>query len=269
MNVVDQNGFLQRRSRFLADGREVIIIDNRRRGPSAGAIAAGIGIGIGIGALMVHMPPPIIHIPRERYIVDYGMAPPGYIYDALIAPPIEVIERPYSLDEIRYSAPLRDRMPRVDLNTVTFETGSWELTPDQIEKLAVIADGLNRAIAQNPGEVYLIEGSHRRDWQRRRQSFVVRPPRGIRRHRADPAVQRAGGKPDDPGLWRTISADPDARAGTRQPPRRRPPRDAAPERARPAGTATSWSAAITGNRCCQYRGSSAFPALPPGPGSSI
>jgi len=158
VNVVDQNGFLQRRSRFMPDGREVIIIDNRRRGPSPGAIAAGIGIGLGIGALMVAMPPPVIHIPRERYIVDYGAAPPAYVYDALMAPPVEVIDQPYTLDQIRYSAPLRDRMPRVDLNTVTFETGSWELTPDQIQKLAVIADGLNRAIAQNPQEVYLLEG---------------------------------------------------------------------------------------------------------------
>ena len=158
VNVVDQNGFLQRRSRFLPDGREVIIIDNRHRGPSAGAIAAGVGIGLGIGALIVSMPPPVIHIPRERYIVDYGVAPPAYVYDALMAPPVEVIERPYTLDEIRYSAPLRDRMPRIDLNTVTFEPGAWELTPDQIEKLAVIADGLNRVIAQNPSEVYLLEG---------------------------------------------------------------------------------------------------------------
>jgi OmpA-OmpF porin, OOP family len=158
VNVVDQNGFLQRRSRFMPDGREVVIIDNHRRGPSPGAIAAGIGIGLGIGALIVAMPPPVVHIPRERYIVDYGMAPPDYIYDALLAPPVEYIERPYTLDEVRYSAPLRDRMPRVDLNTVTFEIGAWELTPDQIGKLAVIADGLNRAIAQNPGEVFLIEG---------------------------------------------------------------------------------------------------------------
>lgn len=158
VNVTDQNGFLMRRSRFMPDGREVIIIDNRRRGPSPGAIAAGIGVGLGIGALIVAMQPPVVHIPRERYIVDYGMAPPEYVYDALIAPPIEAIERPYTLDEIRYTAALRDRMPRVDLNTVTFETGSWELTPDQIEKLAVIADGLNRAIAQNPSEVFLIEG---------------------------------------------------------------------------------------------------------------
>jgi hypothetical protein len=58
----------------------------------------------------------------------------------------------------RYSLPLRERMPSVDLNTVTFETGSWEVSPDQIDRLAVIADGMNRAIAANPSEVFLIEG---------------------------------------------------------------------------------------------------------------
>jgi outer membrane protein OmpA-like peptidoglycan-associated protein len=48
-------------------------------------------------------------------------------------------------------------MPRVDLD-VNFDTGSWQLTPDQVDKLAVVADGLNRAISRNPQEVFLIEG---------------------------------------------------------------------------------------------------------------
>jgi outer membrane protein OmpA-like peptidoglycan-associated protein len=46
----------------------------------------------------------------------------------------------------------------VDLNTVTFDTGSWEVSPDQVDRLVVIADGMNRAIAANPSEVFLIEG---------------------------------------------------------------------------------------------------------------
>ena len=49
-------------------------------------------------------------------------------------------------------------MPSVDLNTVTFETGSWEVSQDQIDRLAVIADGINRAVAADPREVFLIEG---------------------------------------------------------------------------------------------------------------
>jgi OmpA-OmpF porin, OOP family len=106
----------------------------------------------------VDLPPPMIRIPRDRYIVETETATPTLLYETLVAPPVEVIDRPYSLDEIRYSAPLRDRMPRIDLNTVTFDSGSWELSPDQIEQLAGIAASLNRAIEVNPREVFLIEG---------------------------------------------------------------------------------------------------------------
>jgi outer membrane protein OmpA-like peptidoglycan-associated protein len=74
------------------------------------------------------------------------------------APPVQRIERRYSLDEIRYSPSVRALMPSIDLNRINFDTGSWEIPPDQAAKLQAIADGLNRAIARNPREVFLIEG---------------------------------------------------------------------------------------------------------------
>ena len=151
VTTVDENGFLLRRSRIMRDGNEVIIIDNRPRGP-------GFVRGGGYGGFFVNLAPPVVRMPRDRYIVEDERANPELLYETLIAPPIERIERSYSLDEIRYTAPLRDRMPRIDLNTVTFESGSWELTPDQVQKLAAIAGGLNRAVQQNPREVFLIEG---------------------------------------------------------------------------------------------------------------
>ncbi len=147
ITVVDQNGYLLRRTRILPNGREIVLIDNRPRGAS-----------LRIGNFFVELAPPRIRIPRERYIVETERADPRLIYETLIAPPVDVIERSYTLDEIRYSAPLRDRMPRIDLNTVTFDTGSWEINPDQINRLAGIAEGLNRAIQRNPREVFLIEG---------------------------------------------------------------------------------------------------------------
>jgi outer membrane protein OmpA-like peptidoglycan-associated protein len=142
----DESGRLLRRYRRAPDGREIIIIDNRYGGPPR------------VGGYFVNLPPPVIRIPRERYIVDARYARPDDIYYALWAAPVAHIERPYTLDEIRYSPSLRERMPRVDLDTVTFDTGSWEVTPDQVEHLAVIADGINRAIAVNPSEVFLIAG---------------------------------------------------------------------------------------------------------------
>jgi len=147
VTIVDDDGYLIRRSRILADGREIVIIENRPRGSRTG-----------FGGFIVDLAPPVLRIPREEYIVETETADPRRIYDTLIAPPIEPIERPYSLDEIRYNVAIRDRMRRVDLNTITFDTGSWEIAPAQIARLRIIADSINRAIAQNPSEVFLIEG---------------------------------------------------------------------------------------------------------------
>jgi outer membrane protein OmpA-like peptidoglycan-associated protein len=146
-NVVDADGRLIRRSRFDASGHEIVIIDNSWVTPEASV------------NFIVDLPPPVINIPRERYIVDMDAAVAAAdIFAALTAPPIERIARRYSLDEILYSGTLRDRMPRIDLDTVTFDTGSWQIGPDQFDKLAVVADAIQRALTRNPREVFLIEG---------------------------------------------------------------------------------------------------------------
>jgi outer membrane protein OmpA-like peptidoglycan-associated protein len=146
ITVIGRDGQLQRRIRRDRDGREIIIIDNTYRDPRA------------VGGFYVDLPPPIIRIPYDRYIVEADVAPPDLIYDTMEAPPVDRIERRYSLDEIRYSPSVRQLMPSIDLNSINFETGSWEIPPDQAAKLQVIADGLNRAIQRNPREVFLIEG---------------------------------------------------------------------------------------------------------------
>jgi outer membrane protein OmpA-like peptidoglycan-associated protein len=157
ITLSDDRGGLLRRSRRGPDGREVVIIDNRR-GPGFGAgLAAGVVAGA-IGGYFVSLPPPVLRIPQNRYIVEAEDAPPDLIYDTMMAPPVERIERAYTLDEIRYSPSVRQRMPSIDLDTIVFETGSWEIPPDQAGRLQVIADGINRAIQQNPQTVFLIEG---------------------------------------------------------------------------------------------------------------
>ena len=88
------------------------------------------------------LPPPVIRIPRERYILEAERASPLEIYDVFMEPPVERIDRRYTVEQVRYSAPLRDpRMPRVDLD-VNFDTGSWQLTPEQVDRLGAIAEGL-------------------------------------------------------------------------------------------------------------------------------
>ena len=146
ITVNGRDGQLLRRIRRDRQGREIIIIDNSYRDPRA------------VGGFYVDLPPPVINIPYDRYIVDADDASPDLIYDTMEAPPVDRIDRRYSLDEIRYSPSVRMLMPSIDLNTINFETGSWEIPPDQAAKLQSIADGLNRAIPRNPREVFLIEG---------------------------------------------------------------------------------------------------------------
>ena len=146
VTVVGADGRLLRRIRRDVGGREIIIIDNSYRDPRS------------VGGFYVDLPPPVVRIPYNRYIVSADEAPPELIYETMMAPPVQRIDRRYSLDEIRYSPNVRMQMPSIDVNTINFATGSWEIPPDQAEKLQAIADGLNRAIQANPRAVFLIEG---------------------------------------------------------------------------------------------------------------
>ena len=143
ITVTDDDGRLVRRFRRDRDGREFILIDNRRpRGE----------------AIFLNLPVPVIGIPQDQYIVDTAVAPEPFIYQTLAAPPLVPIERPYSLDEIRYNVALRDRMRRIDVDTITFDFGSWEVAPDQVARLQLVAQALQEVISRNPNEVFLIEG---------------------------------------------------------------------------------------------------------------
>ena len=146
ITIVDANGRLLRRLRRLPDGREIVLIDNRyagRRAPTA---------------LSPGWRAPVVRIPRDRYIVDADGADGALLYDTLIAPPVMHIDRRYSLDEIRYTHSLREWMPRIDLDTINFEFGSWEVTPDQARRLAPIAEAMRRAITAARTRSILIEG---------------------------------------------------------------------------------------------------------------
>jgi outer membrane protein OmpA-like peptidoglycan-associated protein len=143
VNVTDRDGRLVRRLRRDSAGHEIVIIDNRHAGPR--------------DDMFVELPPPRIGIPRDRYIVEADRADPDVIYGVLTAAPVMAIEHRYTLDQVRYSYPLRERMPRIDLD-INFDTGSWQLKPEQIQRLDAIARGLKRAIEANPREVFLVEG---------------------------------------------------------------------------------------------------------------
>ena len=147
----DRDGHVLRVYRRHGDGPDEDIIDNRR------FLLAGAGIGLGL-AIALELSRPEVTIPRERYIVDYRRASDDDLYEALDAPPLDRLERAYSLDEIRYNERLRERMRRIDLDTVNFRSGASDPSPEQYPKLERLARVLLRVLERHPNEVFLVEG---------------------------------------------------------------------------------------------------------------
>ncbi len=160
ISIVDDDGRLVRRLRRGRDGREVVIIDNRpeRRARPWIWRSRDRGRRRPFFDVTVNLPPPVIRIPREKYVVDYEESSGDDIYEALSAPPVERLERGYSLEQVRRSWSLRERMRRVDLDAINFEFGSWEVENDQYPKLELVANAIKRVLDRNPEEVFLIEG---------------------------------------------------------------------------------------------------------------
>lgn len=150
-SIMDDDGRVVRRSRRDRDGREHVLFDDRR------SYRRG-GYGPDYRPVYIDLPPPVVRIPRERYIVDYDRASFDDIYEALNAPPVETLDRGYSLDEIRYNYSILERMRRVDLDAINFAFGSWEVGEDQYPKLERIARAIHRVLDRSPNEVFLIEG---------------------------------------------------------------------------------------------------------------
>ncbi len=144
VSTTDERGHLLRRVRRDRNGHDMVIIDN-------GSASARRG------DYFVNVRPPRVRGHHDRYIVDARRARPALIYQVLLAPPVEALDRRYTVDQVRYSYPLRQYMPRVDLG-INFATGSWQLSPDQVGELSLIAKGIKRAIDKNPREVFLVEG---------------------------------------------------------------------------------------------------------------
>ena len=151
VTVRDRYGDIIRRSKILPDGTEIVLIDNRY--PDDYEVYAPLPPPI-----LYDVPPLVIGIPQDQYIVDYGNASEDDIRTALLAPPVQPIERPYTLDEVLNNQEVRAYSPRIDLDTITFDTGSATISVDQMNSLYGLGEAMEQVITDNPDEVYLIEG---------------------------------------------------------------------------------------------------------------
>ena len=64
----------------------------------------------------------------------------------------------FSLRQIRDIREVRELAPQIDLNAITFASGSAAVKPDQAAKLSALGRAMTALIDQNPGEIFLIEG---------------------------------------------------------------------------------------------------------------
>ncbi len=130
------DGRVLRRSRVLADGTDIELFDDT-------AEVAAVDVS---------------RLPAPRY------EPVDYSNDeaALRAALAEAIARDYgrtfSLRQIREIREVRELAPEIELNAITFASGSAAIAPSQARELAALGRVILSLIEENPGEVFLIEG---------------------------------------------------------------------------------------------------------------
>ncbi|WP_337183117.1 OmpA family protein [Shinella sp.] len=150
VTIYNRYGDVIQRTRVDRDGREYILVyapeleDDARR-PDF------VDVGY-------ELPPMRLRIPVRDYIIDTSSDPDRDYYDFLAEPPVERVERVYTIDEVKHSARLRDKVRRIDLDTITFATGSAEVPMSQARTLRKVADAMQKILDKDPGETFLIEG---------------------------------------------------------------------------------------------------------------
>jgi outer membrane protein OmpA-like peptidoglycan-associated protein len=161
VTVRDASGDILQRYRKKKSGEVEVLIGERdsdgrpRQGPGSKGPGPGTGGGFDFTKIL---PKLVIAIPQQQYVVGSQGASRSQLEAALIAPPVEAIERPYSLEEIQRSERLRAKLRRIDVDTVNFEFGAATIAQDQVPNLQAIGNAIAAIIANDPSEVFLIEG---------------------------------------------------------------------------------------------------------------
>lgn len=149
VTVYDRYGDILQRSRIDRDGNEYLMIYAPEYDDSPRASIIDVGY---------ELPPMRLTIPVRDYIIDVADDPDRDFYDFLAMPPVERVERVYTIDEVRHSARLRDKVRRIDLDTIHFSTGSAEVSLSQAKTLRKVATAMQKVLAKDPGETFFIEG---------------------------------------------------------------------------------------------------------------
>lgn len=134
----DPNGEIIYRVRVNTDGSEVVLIDELSQPPEPVEVA--------------ELPEP------EEEVIEYRDTADLSALIAALEEERYQPERGYSLRQVRENRELRELMPRVDLDAITFATGSAAITQSQAESLVQLGRAMSALIEEDPDEIFLIEG---------------------------------------------------------------------------------------------------------------
>ncbi|TDL81272.1 hypothetical protein E2L08_06260 [Palleronia sediminis] len=123
-----------RRARITPDGERILLFDD-----TAGAEAVDVS-----------------RLPTPQYRVIDAPGDEDALARALAAE--AGVDRRFTLAQVRQIPQVRDLAPAVDLDSITFDTGSSAIDPDQAQELASLGRTIARTIERNPREVFLVEG---------------------------------------------------------------------------------------------------------------
>ncbi|WP_217575448.1 OmpA family protein [Mesorhizobium sp. GbtcB19] len=150
VTIRNRYGDVIQRSRIMPDGREYILsyVDERQYQDDEDWRDPGDDL-----------PPMRLTIPRRDYILDSeDVESDDDYYTFLEQPPVERVQRLYSIDEVKRSARVRDIARRIDLDTLNFDFGSATISDTEVQKLDGVASAMEKLLKKNPAETFLIEG---------------------------------------------------------------------------------------------------------------
>ena len=130
--------------------RQRMLEERRQREAELRAGGAAVMIDVEDDYVPGRRPPPPSVFAAE--VADDELA------DVLAAPPRRKIDRRYTVEEIEQSPDARDAVARIEIDTVHFGFGESFLREEEIDKLDRIARVLERILARQPDEVFLLEG---------------------------------------------------------------------------------------------------------------
>ncbi|MDZ4134798.1 MAG: OmpA family protein [Paracoccaceae bacterium] len=138
ITIRDASGRVLRRSRIGADGREVLLIDDLTPVER-----------IDVSALPK---------PRPGGMLISTESDGAALRAAMLALEARDLGRSFSLRQIREYPQVRALAPTIDVESITFDTGSAAIRAAEAGKLSKLGRLMAEMVAENPTEMFLIEG---------------------------------------------------------------------------------------------------------------